>query len=130
MVYSFNTKTTVYPHEVMKKLQYSNNDLKWASISKVGLSSKSYNSNVTQSMLSTIYSKLKSGKPVIIGATTSSGSSQHWVVITGYTGSSTSSFSTSDFTVNDPGWQGSTTLSQFLANGSETDRTKIKRIIY
>lgn len=80
-------------------------------------------------MLSTIYSKLKEGKPVIIGAQTSSGNYQHWVVITEYTGNGTS-FSTSNFTVNDPGSRCATTLAKFLANGSRTDRTVITRIIY
>lgn len=130
MVYSYNTKKTVYPNEVMKKLRYSNNDLYWSSISNVGLTSKEYNSSVSNSMLSTIYTKLKSGKPVIIGATTSSGGSQHWVVITGYTGSSTTNFSTNNFIINDPGYQGCTTLKAFLANGDNSDRTKIIRIMY
>ncbi|MBQ8028947.1 MAG: RICIN domain-containing protein [Clostridia bacterium] len=130
MVYSYNTGKTVYPNEVMKKLSYSNNDLYWSSISNVGLTSKAYNCRVSNSMLSTIYSKLKSGRPVIIGATTSSGGSQHWVVIKGYNGTSTTSFSTSDFIINDPGGQNCTTLSAFLANGSKTDRTVIKRIMY
>ena len=130
MVYSYNTGKTVYPNQVMKKLKYSNNDLYWSSISNVGLTSKSYNCNISNSIMSTIYSKLKAGKPVIIGATTSSGGSQHWVVITGYTGSSTTNFSTSDFIINDPGYQGCTTLKAFLANGSGTDRTRIVRIMY
>ncbi len=130
MVYSYNTNKTVYPNTMRNMLSYSNNDLYWSSLSKVGLTSITYNSAVSNSMLSTIYSKLKQGRPVIIGAKTSSGGSQHWVVITGYTGNSTTSFSTADFTVNDPGVQGSTTLKAFLANGSKTDRTRIIRIIY
>lgn len=129
MVYSYNSGTTVYPNNAKSKLKYSNNDLIWSSISNVGLTSKTYNCNISQDMLSTIYSKLKAGRPVIIGATTSSGSSQHWVVITGYNGS-TSSFSTSGFTVNDPGTQNAATLSAFMANGSGTDRTKVIRIMY
>ena len=130
MVYSYNTGKTVYPNTARYMLSYSNNDLYWSSLSAVGLTSKSYNCSLTNSMMSTIYSKLKEGRPVIIGASTSSGSYQHWVVITGYTGSSTSSFSSADFTVNDPGSQGSTTLKAFLANGSYADRTRIIRIVY
>ncbi len=80
--------------------------------------------------MSTIYSKLKAGRPVIIGAQTSSNKHQHWVVITGYTGSSTTNFSTANFTVNDPGYQNSQTLKAFLANGNDPDRTKIIRIMY
>lgn len=130
MVYSYKTGKTVYPNTMRNMLSYSNNDLYWSSLTKVGLTSKVYNSSVTNNMLSTIYSKLKEGKPVIIGANTSSGSYQHWVVITGYIGSSTTSFSTADFTVNDPGVQGSTTLKAFLANGSNADRNRVIRIIY
>ena len=130
MVYSYHTGCTVYPDAMKNKLSYSNNDLIWGSLSKVGLTSITYNRGVSNDMLATIYAKLKEGRPVIIGATTSSGGSQHWVVITGYTGTSTTSFSTSDFIVNDPGSQNSTTLAAFLANGSKTDRTYIKRIIF
>lgn len=130
MVYSYNTGTTVYPNSMVSKLRYANNDLYWASISNVGLTSVSYNCGLTNTMMANIYSKLKAGRPVVIGAYTSSGSYQHWVVITGYTGNSTSTFSPSDFIVNDPGSQGATTLAAFLANGSRTDRTVIIRIMY
>lgn len=130
MVYSYNTGKVVYPNEVMQKLRYSNNDLYWSSISNVGLTSQAYNCSMSNSIMSTIYSKLKAGKPVIIGASTSSGDSQHWVVITGYTGSSTTSYSTSNFIVNDPGSRDYSTLQAFLANGSGTDRTRIIRIMY
>lgn len=130
MVYSYNTGSTVYPNSMVSRLSYSNNDLYWHSISNVGLTSQLYNSGISNSMLSTIYSKLKAGRPVIIGAQTSSGGSQHWVVITGFTGSNTHTFSTSDFIVNDPGSQGATTLATFLANGNSTDRTVIIRIMY
>ena len=130
MVYSYNTKTTVYPNAVMKKLKYADNSLYWSSISNVGLTSIAYNSSMTNSIMATIYSKLKAGRPVIIGAKTSSGNYQHWVVITGYTGKSTTTFSTADFTINDPGVQKCTTLKAFLANGSKADRDRIIRIMY
>jgi len=130
MIYSYNNDNITLPNDMRYKLSYSNNDLLWDSLKNVGLSSKEYNSSANQSMLSTIYQKLDAGKPVIIGAITNSGDYQHWVVITGYIGSNTASLSTSDFVVNDPGTQCSETLSEFLANGDKTDRTKIKRIIY
>lgn len=130
MVYSYNSGKTVYPDAMRKMLKYSNNDLYWSSISKVGLTSKAYNCSLSNSMMSTIYSKLKAGRPVIIGAKTANGGSQHWVVITGYTGTSSTSFSSADFTINDPGYQNCNTLKAFLANGSGADRTKIIRIIY
>lgn len=130
MVYSYNTGKTVYPNKVKNMLRYSNNDLYWSSIGNVGLTSKVYNCSVSNSMLKTIYNKLKEGRPVIIGAVVPGGASQHWVVITGYTGSSTTNFSTADFTINDPGYQNCSTLKAFLANGSGADRTKVIRIMY
>lgn len=130
MVYSYNTGRTVYPNTVKNKLRYANNDLYWNSIGNVGLTSKLYNCGISNSMLKTIYNKLKEGKPVIIGAVVPGGASQHWVVITGYTGTSTTNFSTADFIINDPGYQNCKTLKAFLANGSGADRTKIIRIMY
>ena len=130
MVYSYKNNTTVYPNNMKSRLSYDNNDLYWSSLKNVGLSYKSYDCGINNTILSFIYTQLKAGKPVIIGATTSTGGSQHWVVITGYTGKSTSSFSTADFTINDPGTANNTTLAGFLANGSYADRTVIKKIIY
>ena len=130
MVYSYNSGKTVYPNQARNLLKYSNNDLYWSSISKVGLTSKAYNCSLSNSIMSTIYSKLKAGRPVIIGASTKNGGSQHWVVITGYTGTSTTSFSSANFTINDPGYQNCKTLQAFLANGSGADRTNIIRIMY
>lgn len=130
MVYSYEKNKTITPDVMKNKLDYSNNSLIWSSLDNVGLTSKIYNSKLANSMLSTIYNKLKAGKPVIIGATTSSGDYEHWVVITGYVGNSTSTFSTKDFLVNDPGSANSKTLQEFLANGNKTDRTYIKRIVY
>ncbi len=130
MVYSYNTGKTVYPHQIKNMLRYSNNDLYWSSIVNIGLTSKAYNCGVTNNLLKTIYTKLKEGRPVIIGAVTSSNKYQHWVVITGFTGQDTNNFSTADFIINDPGYQNCTTLKAFLANGSNPDRTKIVRIMY
>lgn len=130
MVYSHNSGTSVNPAQMRNMLKYSNNDLVWNSIGDLGLTYTAYSKKLDNSILSTIYKILKSGRPVVIGATTSSGGSQHWVVITGYTGSSTTSFSTANFTVNDPGTANSTTLKAFMANGSSTDRTIVKGIVY
>jgi len=49
---------------------------------------------------------------VLLGCKNSYGS-QHWVVVTGYTGGST--LTASGFTINDPGTSSRTTLSQFLS---------------
>lgn len=130
MAYSYNTSTTVYPDAAMRKMSFSGNSLYWSSLKNFGLSYTTYNRSLNNSIMSTIYSKLKAGKPVIIGAQDANGNSQHWVVITGYTGTSTTSFSANNFIINDPGSQNCTTLSAFLANGSKADRTKILKICY
>ena len=130
MVYSYHTDSEVFPNVIKKKLSYSNNDLAWGSLERVDLTYKTYNGKLTNDMLKTIYTQLKEGNPVIIGATSSNGRNQHWVVITGYTGKSTTKFSTSDFIINDPGYQSNVTLADFLENGGSADRTYIKKIIY
>ena len=63
------------------------------------------------SYLSQLYSILKTGKPVLIGAKNSSGG-QHWVVVYGYNGSN--SLSASNFLIHDPGSSSRTTLKEFL----------------
>ena len=67
----------------------------------------------SSSYLSDIYAQLKKGKPVIFGMKKANGT-QHWVVVTGYS-KSTSSLSTANFTVNDPGSNTRTTLSQVMS---------------
>lgn len=115
MKYSYQTGTTVYPNSMKSKLRFSNNDLYWSSVSALGYNyTGNYGCSINNAMMSTIYSKLKSGKPVIIGGRKSNGST-HWVIIKGYQGSSSTSFSSSNFTINDPNSSSRTTLSQFLA---------------
>ena len=61
--------------------------------------------------LSRIYSLLKQGKPVIVGAKNSYGG-QHWVIVTGFTPNG--NLSSDDFAVNDPGSSSRKTLSAFF----------------
>lgn len=104
MMESYRTGTTIYPDAMSKKLSYSSSgNVYWPSNYTAVTSSSGY--------LSGIYSKLKAGKPVLFGAKKSSGT-QHWVVITGYTGGST--LTASGFTINDPGSNSRTTLQQLL----------------
>ena len=63
--------------------------------------------------LSNIYNLLKAGKPVAIGAKTSSGG-QHWVVVTGYKGGNT--LKASNFTINDPGSSTRDTLDDLFSS--------------
>ena len=104
MMESFRTGTTIYPDAMSKKLKYtSSGSVYWPSNYTAVTSSSGY--------LGNIYNRLKSGKPVLFGVKNSYGS-QHWVVITGYTGGDT--LSASGFTINDPGSKTRTTLQQLL----------------
>ena len=104
MMESYRTGTTIYPDAMAKKLSYtSSGNVYWPSHYISVTSSSGY--------LSGIYERLRQGKPVLLGAKNSYGS-QHWVVITGYSGGST--LTASGFTIQDPGSNSRTTLQQFL----------------
>ncbi len=104
MTESHRTGTTIYPHTMSKKLSYtSGGAVYWPSNYNVITTGNGY--------LETIYSVLKSGKPIIVGAKKANGS-QHYVVVTGV--AETNTLSTSDFYINDPGSNTRTTLNQFF----------------
>lgn len=103
MMESYRTGTTIYPDAMSRKLTYtSSGSVYWPSNFVAVTSSSGY--------LSAIYHQLKQGKPVLFGAKNAYGS-QHWVVITGFTGGS---LTASNFTIQDPGSNSRTTLQQFL----------------
>ena len=105
MMESYRTGTTIYPDAMSKQLSYtSGGSVYWPSHFVAVTDSTGY--------LSGIYSQLKQGKPVLFGAKNAYGS-QHWVVITGFTGGG--SLNASGFTIHDPGSNSRTTLQQFLA---------------
>lgn len=105
MTESYRTGTTIYPHNMAKKLSYtSGGAVYWPSNYDVITSSNGY--------LTKIYNALSQGKPVIVGAKKSNGA-QHYVVVTGI--NATSSLTTSAFTINDPGSNTRVTLSQFFS---------------
>ncbi len=104
MLESYRTGTTIYPHNMAKKLSYtSGGAVYWPSHYTIITSSSGY--------LSKIYNTLKEGKPVLIGAKKANGS-QHYVVITGV--KATNSLTTSSFYINDPGSNTRTTLNDFF----------------
>ena len=104
MVESHRTGTTIYPNVMAEKLNYTaSGSVYWPSHYTVVTNSSGY--------LSGIYNALKQGKPVLFGARNAYGS-QHWVVITGYTGGS--SLTASGFTIQDPGSYSRTNLQQLL----------------
>ena len=103
MMESYRTGTTIYPDAMSKKLNYtSTGSVYWPSHYVTVTSNADY--------LSKIYNQLKQGKPVLLGAKNSYGT-QHWVVITGFTGGSLTAGS---FTINDPGSNTRSNLQQFL----------------
>lgn len=102
MLESYRTGTAIYPDAMSKRLRYtSGGSVYWPSDYKV----------ITAYNLSAIRSLLDAGKPVLFGARNAYGT-QHWVVITGYTGSGTAA---SHFTINDPGTVSRVNLGQFLS---------------
>ena len=104
MMESFRTGTAIYPNAMTKKLSYTaSGSVYWPGHYTAVTSSSGY--------LNRIHGLLKAGKPVLFGAKNSSGS-QHWVVITGFTGGA---LSAGNFTIHDPGSGSRTTLSQFLS---------------
>ena len=105
MLESKRTNTTIYPHNMMKKLSYtSGGAVYWPSNYTQITSSSGY--------LTKIYNLLEQGKPVIIGAKKSNGG-QHYVVVTGV--KATNTLTTSSFYINDPGSSTRTTLNQFFS---------------
>lgn len=103
MMESYRTGTTIYPDAMSRKLIYtSSGNVYWPGNFVAVTNSSGY--------LGGIYQLLKQGKPVLLGAKNAYGS-QHWVVITGFTGGS---LTAPNFTINDPGSNTRTTLQQFL----------------
>lgn len=103
MMESYRTGTTIYPDAMSKKLNYTpTGSVYWPTHYTTITSNADY--------LNKIYNQLKQGKPVLFGAKNSYGT-QHWVVITGFTGGSLTAGS---FTINDPGSNTRSNLQQFL----------------
>lgn len=104
MMESYRTGKTIYPDAMSRQLRYTaTGSVYWPGHFTAVTSSSGY--------LSGIYNQLKQGKPVLFGAKNSSGS-QHWVVVTGYTGGS--SLTAAGFTILDPGSSSRTNLQQLL----------------
>jgi hypothetical protein len=104
MTESYRTGTTITPATMAKRLKYtSTGSLYWPE-NYVAVTSKT-------DYLKKIYELLRSGKPVLIGAKTASGT-QHWVVVDGYNGGST--LTASGFTVNDPASASRSTLQELF----------------
>lgn len=104
MMESYRTGTTIYPNQMAQKLTYTpSGSVYWPSNFKAVTNSSGY--------LNGIYTKLKQGRPVMLGCMDLYGK-QHWVLITGYSGGAT--LSAAGFTIQDPGTYSRTNLQQFL----------------
>lgn len=100
---SYRTGTIIYPDKMASMLKYTySGDMHWPD-------------NYIQdwsSSLKGIYNKLKSGKPVLVGAKTYSGG-QHWVLVVGYNGGSITK--SSSYMIHDPATASRKTLSEFYS---------------
>lgn len=106
MIESYNEGYNIYPDAMSKMLSYdSSGNVYWPADYSVNYYSEDY--------LEKIYGFLREGKPVLLGGKNSYGS-QHWVVITGYSGGET--LSPSGFTINDPGSKTNRNLGQFYSS--------------
>lgn len=104
MMESYRTGQTIYPDTMALQLSYTpSGDLYWPGHYQTVTTASGY--------LSAVYSRIQQGKPVLLGARNSYGS-QHWVVITGYTGGT--GLTADRFTIHDPGTYSRTNLQQFL----------------
>jgi len=105
MLESKRTNSTIYPHNMMKKLSYTSGGAVYWPTNYTQITSQS-------GYLNKIYNLLEQGKPVIVGAKKSNGG-QHYVVVTGV--KATNTLTTSSFYINDPGSSTRTTLNQFFS---------------
>lgn len=102
---SYRGETPVYPDDMQSRLGYtSSGSLYWPPDYAT--------STLSDGWLETVYDILSGGKPVIVGSRKSSGS-QHWVLVTGYEGTSPE-LEASGFTVNDPATAARKSLSELL----------------
>ena len=102
MKYSYQTNTNTTPDKMVSKLTYSSDNLIWSSCTKLGYTVDNASGTISQSVMQKIYDKLLSNKPVVIGAKKSDGS-QHYVLVTGYTGSKGTTYYEDTFINKDPG---------------------------
>ena len=107
MKYNYHNNTNITPPEMMRKLSFSGNSIIWSSVNKLGYTTYMVDNRPqpNNEWFNRIYTQLKAGKPVIVGAyqINSKGQlAQHWVVVKGYSGNSTSNFNAADFQINDP----------------------------
>ena len=104
MVESHRRGYTIFPHVMAQELRYTpDGSVYWPDHYTTVTNGSNY--------LSTIYTRLKQGKPVLLGMRNAAGS-QHWVAVTGFTGGD--ALAAARFTIHDPGTYNRTNLQQLL----------------
>ncbi len=114
MKYSYETDQEVTPDAMLSKLSFDGDNLLWSSFTNLGYTRETP-SSMNQTTMQKIYSELQNDTPVIVGGKKSNGN-QHYVVVTGYAGSTGSELSLSAFTIHDPGSSSRATLSDFFSD--------------
>jgi len=111
MLHTYTTGTACDPVQMRDMLAFDSGGglASWGYVSDLGYTVESYDTYMTDALLEKIYGLLHEGKPVMIGC---EGGGMHFVLITGYTGDGVN-FRSSDFIMNDPGYN-STTLDEQL----------------
>ena len=106
MMESARQGRTIYPDVMSQQLRYTpSGDLYWPNHYTTSTDPAGY--------LERIYQKLAQGKPILLGMKNAYGS-QHWVVVTGFTGGSR--LTAGGFTIQDPGTYSRTNLEQLLSS--------------
>lgn len=101
---SYRTGVTKTPATIRNTMSYtSSGSLYWPS---------NYSTSTSTNYLTTAYTRLKSGKPTLLGLKNNYGG-QHWVLIIGYTGGNT--LSANNFLIHDPA-STKTRLNEVFAN--------------
>lgn len=125
MLYSYHNGVNCTPDRMISKLSYSGGDFIWGCLENLGLEYVENYCTFSNSVMKTIYQKLREGKPVMLGFAPTGSKNQHWVVVTGYVGNSKTNFKASDFTINDAGSSYTYRLSDITSK-----RNKIKGFVW
>lgn len=97
---------SIRPDTMRNSLSFSGNDMYWPSNYYTLATGKGNDA------LKKVYNTINTGRPVIVGADSSS--SSHWVLIYGYKDLNTNAMNAANFLINDPNSSSRTTLQAFL----------------
>lgn len=119
MKYNYHNNANITPVDVVNRLKenggFYGNAIVYDNVKKAfGYKNDVVDSKppLNNTWMKKIYEQLKVGNPFIIGAFKTS-KWQHWVIVKGYAGGSTTNFNAADFLINDP-QNNFSTLQQFI----------------